>query len=134
MAATVSDNVGPRSALGRRFDSDGRFRTRVRKFQRLRHDVSQDAWKAAAKISRRPHTRNREIAIERGSHQAGTGAFELNRRCRVGGEIFFDTSVLVAASERSHPHHAQAWPALRRVANQGFMSVHSIAETYAALT
>jgi predicted nucleic acid-binding protein len=55
----------------------------------------------------------------------------------VGGEIFFDTSVLVAASERSHPHRAQAWPALRRVANgadQGFMSVHSIAETYAALT
>jgi predicted nucleic acid-binding protein len=52
-------------------------------------------------------------------------------------KIFFDTSVLVAASERSHPHHAQAWPALRRVANGddvGYMSVHSIAETYAALT
>lgn len=52
-------------------------------------------------------------------------------------KVFFDTSVLVAASERSHPHHAQAWPALRRVASgadQGFMSVHSIAETYAALT
>jgi predicted nucleic acid-binding protein len=51
--------------------------------------------------------------------------------------IFFDTSVLVAASARNHPHHAQAWPALRRVAlkqDQGFIGVHSIAETYAALT
>jgi predicted nucleic acid-binding protein len=52
-------------------------------------------------------------------------------------KIFFDTSVLVASSERSHPHYAKASPALRRVAqgvDQGFMSVHSIAETYAALT
>jgi predicted nucleic acid-binding protein len=52
-------------------------------------------------------------------------------------KVFFDTSILVAASERSHPHRAQAWPALQRVASgvdQGFMSVHSIAETYAALT
>jgi predicted nucleic acid-binding protein len=52
-------------------------------------------------------------------------------------KVFFDTSVLVAAAERSHPHHPQAWPALRRVAagqDQGFISVHSIAETYAALT
>lgn len=52
-------------------------------------------------------------------------------------KVFFDTSVLVAASEQSHPHHGQAWPALRRVAarkDQGFMSVHSIAEMYAALT
>ncbi len=52
-------------------------------------------------------------------------------------QVFFDTSVLVAASEHSHPHHAQAWPALRRVAagdDEGFISVHSIAETYAALT
>ncbi len=52
-------------------------------------------------------------------------------------KVFFDTSVLVAASEQSHPHHGQAWPALRRVVarkDQGFMSVHSIAEMYAALT
>jgi predicted nucleic acid-binding protein len=52
-------------------------------------------------------------------------------------DIFFDTTILVAASERSHPHHAQAWPAMRRVASgkdRGFMSVHSIAEAYAALT
>ena len=52
-------------------------------------------------------------------------------------QVFFDTSVLVAASASSHPHHAQALPALRRVAkgeDQGFIGVHSIAETYAALT
>lgn len=52
-------------------------------------------------------------------------------------EIFFDTSVLVAACEQAHPHHARAWPALRRVAagtDKGFISVHSIAEVYAALT
>ncbi|MDP8984758.1 MAG: PIN domain-containing protein [Pseudomonadota bacterium] len=52
-------------------------------------------------------------------------------------KVFFDTSILVAASERSHPHHTQAWHALQLVASgvdQGFMSVHSIAETYAALT
>jgi len=52
-------------------------------------------------------------------------------------KVFFDTSVLVAASEQSHPHYGQAWPALRWVTagkDQGFMSVHSIAEMYAALT
>jgi predicted nucleic acid-binding protein len=52
-------------------------------------------------------------------------------------KVFFDTSVLVAASEQGHPHYGQAWPALRRVTtrkDQGFMSVHSIAEMYAALT
>ncbi len=50
---------------------------------------------------------------------------------------FFDTSVLVAASEQSHPHYRQARPALERVASgkeQGFISVHSIAEIYAVLT
>jgi hypothetical protein len=43
----------------------------------------------------------------------------------------------VAASERSHPHYAQAWPALRRVAagkDKGVSSAHSIAEVYASLT
>ena len=52
-------------------------------------------------------------------------------------DIFFDTTVLVAASEQGHPHYAQARPALRRVAagqDKGFMGVHSIAEVYAALT
>jgi predicted nucleic acid-binding protein len=52
-------------------------------------------------------------------------------------DIFFDTTVLVAASEKGHPHYAQAWPALHRVAkgqDKGFMSAHSIAEVYAALT
>ena len=52
-------------------------------------------------------------------------------------KVFFDTSVLVAASEQDHPHYGQALPALRRVTgrkDQGFMSVHSIAEMYAALT
>jgi predicted nucleic acid-binding protein len=44
-------------------------------------------------------------------------------------KIFFDTSVLVAASEQDHPHYRQAWAALRRVSagsDQGFMSVRSI--------
>jgi predicted nucleic acid-binding protein len=52
-------------------------------------------------------------------------------------DIFFDTTVLVAASEQSHPHYAQARPALLRVAtgqDQGFMGQHSIAEVFAALT
>jgi predicted nucleic acid-binding protein len=52
-------------------------------------------------------------------------------------DIFFDTTVLVAASEKAHPHYAQARPALHRVAkgqDKGFMSAHSIAEVYAALT
>lgn len=50
---------------------------------------------------------------------------------------FFDTTVLVAASVRSHPHYAQALPALRRAVtgrDHGFLSTHSIAEVYAALT
>lgn len=52
-------------------------------------------------------------------------------------EIFFDTTVLVAASEQGHPHYTRAWPALRRVAagqDKGFMCMHSIAEVYASLT
>src|SRR5271166_501224 len=51
--------------------------------------------------------------------------------------IFFDTNVLVAASSSSHPHYIQAFPALRRVTagqDRGFISSHSIAEVYAALT
>jgi len=52
-------------------------------------------------------------------------------------DIFFDTTVLVAASSESHPHHVQAFPALRRVAagrDRGYISTHSIAEVYASLT
>ena len=52
-------------------------------------------------------------------------------------DIFFDTTVLVAASEQSHPHYAQARPALLRVAtgqDKGFIGLHSIAEVFAALT
>lgn len=52
-------------------------------------------------------------------------------------DIFFDTTVLVAASSQCHPHHPQAFPALRRVAtgrDKGFISTHSIAEVYASLT
>jgi len=52
-------------------------------------------------------------------------------------DVFFDTGVLLAASERSHPHYGQARPALLRVASgvdKGFISAHSIAELYAALT
>jgi predicted nucleic acid-binding protein len=51
--------------------------------------------------------------------------------------VFFDTTVLVAASEQSHPHYAQARPALLRVAagqDKGFMGEHSIAEVFATLT
>ena len=52
-------------------------------------------------------------------------------------QVFLDTSVLVAASVASHPHHVQALAVLSRVAkgdDNGFIGVHSIAETYAALT
>jgi predicted nucleic acid-binding protein len=52
-------------------------------------------------------------------------------------DIFFDTTVLVAASEQSHPHYSQARAALLRVAagqDKGFVGLHSIAEVYAALT
>jgi predicted nucleic acid-binding protein len=52
-------------------------------------------------------------------------------------DIFFDTTVLVAGSEQSHPHYAQARPALLRVAtgqDKGFIGMHSFAEVFAALT
>jgi len=52
-------------------------------------------------------------------------------------DVFFDTTVLVAASEQSHPHYPQARPALVRVAkgkDKGFLGLHSIAEVFAALT
>jgi predicted nucleic acid-binding protein len=52
-------------------------------------------------------------------------------------DVFFDPTVLIAASEQSHPHHTQARPALLRVAagkDKGFIGAHSIAEVYAGLT
>jgi len=51
--------------------------------------------------------------------------------------LFFDTSVLVAGSSATHVHHPQALAALRSLRdgeNQGWMSQHSLAETYAILT
>jgi predicted nucleic acid-binding protein len=52
-------------------------------------------------------------------------------------DIFFDTTVLIAASEQSHPHYAQARHALLRVAagqDKGFMGLQSVAEVSAELT
>jgi predicted nucleic acid-binding protein len=52
-------------------------------------------------------------------------------------DIFFDTTVLVAASVQSHPHYTQARSALLRITaglDKGFMGLHSIAEVFAALT
>lgn len=52
-------------------------------------------------------------------------------------KVFLDTSVLVAGSVQSHPHYPQAILALQRIASaqdRGFISMHSLAETYATLT
>lgn len=52
-------------------------------------------------------------------------------------KIFFDTSVLVAASVRNHVHHLQSLPAVQKVIakkDRGFFSVHSIAEVFSTLT
>lgn len=51
--------------------------------------------------------------------------------------IFFDTSVLVAASLQHHTLHAQASSAVRQVIrkrNNGCISAHGLAETYSVLT
>jgi predicted nucleic acid-binding protein len=51
--------------------------------------------------------------------------------------LFFDTSVLVAASSAGHPHHAPAFQALLSLnagGNRGWISQHSVAEVYAILT
>lgn len=51
--------------------------------------------------------------------------------------LFFDTTVLVASSSQAHPHFAQAAAAVERVVtgkDKGFVSQHSLAEIYAALT
>ena len=52
-------------------------------------------------------------------------------------DAFFDTSVLVAASEHSHPQFNLALPVVKRVTGghaKGFISAHSIAEVCASLT
>ena len=51
--------------------------------------------------------------------------------------VFCDTSVLVASASDAHPHFAPASAAVARVAmgkDKGFISQHSIAEVYDALT
>lgn len=52
-------------------------------------------------------------------------------------KVFFDTSVLVAASSGDHPQYTRAFPALQRSARKqdtGLISAHSVAEVYSALT
>ena len=49
----------------------------------------------------------------------------------------FDTSVLVAALLKQHPHHSIAFPRLREVHDgllQGCITTHGIAELFATLT
>jgi predicted nucleic acid-binding protein len=51
--------------------------------------------------------------------------------------LFCDTSVLVAACLRHHPHYERARPVLAVIAGgeqQGVISAHSLAEAYSALT
>ncbi len=52
-------------------------------------------------------------------------------------DVFFDTTVLVASSSCAHQHFTQASAAVARVAageDKGYVSQHSIAEVYSALT
>ena len=52
-------------------------------------------------------------------------------------KCFFDTSVLVAACVRQHPHFVRARHALESVASgrdEGAISAHSVGEMYSALT
>jgi predicted nucleic acid-binding protein len=51
--------------------------------------------------------------------------------------VFCDTSVLVAASIRMHPHYGRARPVLEAIAGgkeSGFISAHSLGEVFSALT
>ncbi len=52
-------------------------------------------------------------------------------------KVCFDTSVLVAALLRQHPHHAVAFPRLKEVHDglvQGCLTTHGLAELFATLT
>jgi len=52
-------------------------------------------------------------------------------------KVFCDTNVLVAAFLRGHPHHNTARTVLERVKarrDQGVVTTHTLAETYAVLT
>ena len=51
--------------------------------------------------------------------------------------VFCDTSVLVAACIRKHPHYERARPVLETIAagkDVGIISAHSLAEAFSALT
>lgn len=51
--------------------------------------------------------------------------------------VFCDTSVLVAACIRKHPHYERARPVLTSIASRnevGFISTHSLPELFSALT
>jgi len=51
--------------------------------------------------------------------------------------VFCDTSVLVAACIRKHPHYERARPVLETIASgkdAGVISAHSLAEAFSALT
>jgi predicted nucleic acid-binding protein len=51
--------------------------------------------------------------------------------------VFCDTSVLVAAALEAHAHHRSAHAVLDRIARRddiGFISAHSLAETYSVLS
>lgn len=52
-------------------------------------------------------------------------------------KVLFDTSVLVAALIVSHPHHPACYSQLQAAKSkqvQGFISTHSLAETYSVIT
>lgn len=52
-------------------------------------------------------------------------------------KVLFDTSVLVAAIVVNHPRHAVCIPWLERATSgviEGYISTHTLAETYAVLT
>ena len=51
--------------------------------------------------------------------------------------VFFDTSMLVAASVEQHPHHPQAHAAVTRALqarHKTYLGLHSLGEIYAVLT
>lgn len=52
-------------------------------------------------------------------------------------KVLFDTSVLVAALVVSHPQHAICFPRLKAAESkqvEGFISTHTLAETYSVMT